>query len=236
MKHLLASLSLLASLAPAAAALPALDDGPEHSPRKAAPFADQVSEALIQLEVMQSLGLPLESSIENLREIVEALPTHQDLRARLARYVEDLNERARQAYITAAELSSLRRQFVAARLDRALAALEERAESGGWSPEELARVASQLIGRAEMFVDAPDPAAYRARVEAAIERAALGAAEAAQMMRSLRIELLLERLEMARQDLLRRIQEGYVDPADYAKLYAAYVASARAAYAEVASR
>ncbi len=196
---------------------------------------DKLSMQLSQIDEIYASGKPISAALGDLSALVASLPAHSALRARLMAYVADLEQRALAAYISAQEMSALRREFVAARLDRALDALRDRALAGGWSRPDVERVAIHLIGRAEMFVDAPDPAAYRARVMAAIESALLSTSDTVSMMRELRIQLLLGRLEIVEGELIALVKDGVISASEFDALYAHQVQRARQVYMAWAS-
>lgn len=199
-----------------ALALPALaaDSISEGSPL---PPVD-VSEALVRLDDAKTLGQPLTEPLGDLGVILAAQPGDVALRSRLMAHVEDLVERARGSFVSEVELAALRREFVAARLERALDALGDRALAGRWTREQYGDVAAAMIQRAEVFVDAPDPSGYRARVMAALERSMMRAVDARHAIETLRLELIGDRLQLLSEALDREVAEGRLGKDEAARI------------------
>lgn len=220
----------LAAALSAALALPALS----HEKLDLEPALDpiEVSSQLIQLDKLYDSGHSIESALGDIEELVADLPSDPELRARLKAHVQDLAEQARQSFVHAQEIAALRREFVAARLQRSLDALRDRALAGGWSREEAQAVAAELIGRAETFVDAPEPAAFRNRVNAALERAYLQASSTSQMLSLLRIEILEDRLGLLEQELMQMVKTGQMSLEDSQAAFERQVLRARLLYQE----
>lgn len=193
----------------------------------------QVSETLNQIDDLVTFGFPIVSALDALQAQVDSFPGSSSLRARMTSYIDDLLERTGQTFIDAQDAANLRQRFVNARLDSALSRLERRARGGGWTAQQFTAVLSSWTARADVFVDAPDPQQYRARVMAAIATAAKDAKTVTDVMRDLQMMLLQVRLEEARQVLLRRVAASNVSRADYNRVHA--LLAKRAAFIQAAS-
>lgn len=169
-------------------------------------------------------------AIRDLQDQIAAMPDAAALRARFASILGDLHDRAQAAYIHELEIAMLRREIVDARIDRALAVLQQRAEAAGWSPAEVRAVAMAWIARADVFVDAPDPEAYRARIMATMEVAMKRAAGVLDDVRELRIELLRLQLQSATSRLDAALASGEISEHEYEELIAANIRRVRAIY------
>ena len=177
-----------------------------------------ISDSLYRLDALAAKGEDLAQELETLEHIIAGIPTLASLRARLSTYVEQLTERARQTFIDERDAALLRQQFVQARLDTALAQLAERARGGGWSVEQYQAVLSQWIARARVFVDAPDPSAYRARMQSALDTAYRNATSVAEIVMSMRIQMAEARLVDAQKDLARRVKDKVAITQDYERV------------------
>lgn len=192
--------------------------------------ATDLSLALDRLDDTRENRFTLLGAIIDLQNQIEASPSAQDLRDRLAPILDEFYSRAQESYIRDFELAAIREQIVNARLDRAIEALHERAIGAGWSREQLAEVTASWIARAEAFIDAPDPAAYRARVSAALDLAIQRSAGILESVREMRVQLLQLQLEAARQRMLSAVAQGQMSEVEFEALMAAQTARARAIY------
>jgi len=166
-----------------------------------------ISDSLYRLDALAAKGEDLAQELEILEHAIAGIPTLTSLRVRLSTFVQQLSERARQTFIDERDAALLRQQFVQARLDIALAQLAERARGGGWTAEQYQTVLSQWIARARVFVDAPDPSAYRARIQSALDTAYKNAVSAAQIVMSMRAQMAEARVIEAQSDLARRVKD-----------------------------
>ncbi|MEM6568775.1 MAG: hypothetical protein AAF957_10215 [Planctomycetota bacterium] len=211
---LAASLLLLAPLsAPAAAQQnrepdPVTVDAPE-----------DISASLHRLDDLIALGMDIEPELVVLKRVILDRPSNAQLRARMMRYIDELNERARRVWVDHLDAALLRQQFAEARVDHAIDVLEDRARAGGWSADEFRDVMAGWIARGRDYVDAPDPESFRLRLVGALERAHAGAKHAADVLSVLRGDLLDRQAEDALEMLRARIADGSVSDADFARLY-----------------
>lgn len=180
--------------------------------------SEEVRESLERLDHLVQLGQDLEAELVSLKVIVSVDPAPAQLRARLVRYVDELIERARRAWVDERDLAELRRKFAEARVDRALDHLEDRARAGGWTAAQFERVLADWIARGRAYVDAPDPEAFRVRLVAALERASAGARTWADIVSVLRGELLDHRIEDALALLRQRVADGSMTDDDLARV------------------
>ena len=155
---------------------------------------------------------------------------------RLFSHIESLSSSALEAFVVEQEVAALRREFVSARLFRALDAISDRAIAGGWTREMAQDVATEFVQRAETFVDAPDPIAYRDRVMAALERATMMASSTSQMLAILRQEILMDRLSLLESELQVMIKNGKISRKQHAESYRRQVLRARLFYIERTNR
>ncbi len=180
-----------------------------------APIILNISDSLQRLDALVVKGEDLTQELDTLQGVISEIPTIASLRARLAAYVEQLSERARQTFVSESDAALLRQQFVRARLDFAFAELAERARGGGWSAEQYQTVVSQWIARARVFVDAPDPAVYQARLQSMLDTAYQNAVSAADIVMSMRIQMAKARLVEAQKDLARKAKDKVAIQQDY---------------------
>ena len=191
-----------------------------------------VSTKLVQLDVQSYSEEAVDETLTTLEDLIGDLPSDPQLRARLLSHIEDLRASALEVYVIEQELAALRREFVSARLFRALGALSDRATAAGWTREMAHDVAAEFIQRAETFVDAPDPVDFRNRVMAALERSALMASSTSQMLSILRQEILMDRLALLRNELQAMLNNGEISFEQYVESYQRQVVRARMLYIE----
>ncbi len=169
-------------------------------------------------------------AILQLQKQLAAMPTTDELRLRLQAALDELLERAQNAYLDEFDLAMARRQVVDARLDRAFLALQDRAIGGAWTPEQMRSVAMGWLERADVFVDAPNPEDYRARVMAAMEYLLLTTTGVAETIREMRLELLRLQLQSAISRLDQAIANGTMTEEDHARLLKIYTIRTRVIY------
>lgn len=215
------ALSLLAVLSPLASAdssavvgSPAADSRPLIDLQLPNGFADTVSAQLDALDVAREDRVSLLQAIFELQSTIASLPSASDLRRRFEPILQDLYNRALSTYVYQEELANLRESYVNARVERALNYLQERAEGAGWSRDQYLEVASGWMARADAFVDAPDPVAYRARIKASLELAFERSDELLESVRQMRIQLLLLYIEASRSRVNEAVALGRISESD----------------------
>lgn len=203
-----------------------------------APAVDPVtvSTTLNQLDQQKNSEALLDEVLNTLQDLVANVPSDPELRARLLGHIESLRSSALEAFVIEQELAALRREFVSARLFRALDVLSERAIAGGWTREMAQEVAAELIQRTETFVDAPDPIDFRNRVMAALERSTMTASSTSQMLAIFRQEVLMARLALLESELQAMRKNGKISPKQYEESYRRQVLRARLFYIEQTNR
>ncbi len=191
-----------------------------------------VSTKLVQLDLRSHSEESVDETLTTLEDLIDELPSDPELRTRLLSHLEDLHSSALEVYVIEQELAALRREFVAARLFRALDALSDRAVAGGWSRETTRMVATEFLQRSETFVDAPDPMDFRNRVIGALERSSMMATTTSQMLAILRREILMDRLALLRFELQAMLNTGEISFQQYSESYQRQVLRARLVYIE----
>ena len=189
-----------------------------------------VSKSLDGLDQKRESGGSLIDEIMALQQQLASMPTDAELRLRLQSILDELIARAKTTYLQEFDLAMARRQMVDARLDRAFLALQERAAGADWTIEQMRSVAMAWLARAEVFVDAPDPEAYRSRIMAAVELAILQASSIKQATSEMRLQLLQLQLEAATSRLAAAQQDGSISEADYDRLLQLAITRARVIY------
>ena len=208
----LATLAVFA-LAPASAVAEALPN-PELEPIPASVALD-ISESLQRLDRLAWDGQDLGPELKILAQAINGGATVESMRARFMAYVEELTQRTRQTFVDQRDVALLRQQFVSVQVDHALDLLAERARGGGWTAEQYESVVAGWVARARVFVDAPDPAAYRARLMAALQTAYENAANLAEIMTAFRLQIIDARLTAAQRTVTRRAKAGDATVVDY---------------------
>lgn len=191
-----------------------------------------VSTSLVQLDVASGSEKSVDNTLTTLEDLIEDLPSNPELRTRLLSHIADLRSSTLEVFVIEQELAALRREFVSARLFRALDALSDRAIAGDWSRDMAQAVAAEFFQRAGTFVDAPDPVDFRNRVMAALERSVMMASSTSQMLAILRMEILMDRLSLLESELQAMLTNGEISVEQYQESYQRQVIRARMLYIE----
>lgn len=211
----LTHLALVASLAaPAFAQESAKRPAPPKSfDATSVPAVEAVlDQSFFNLVVLVHQGQATEPQLQFIREHLDLwvqanaalAPRAAELRDRLQRFVDELIQRARTAFVTELEAAYLREQFIEARLDLALTYLEARAAAGNWDEDAYRRVVAGLVARARAAVGYPSVELYQARLEAALEDARASATGVVTQLRQFRLELIRSRVMRAYEFLVQR--------------------------------
>lgn len=186
-----------------------------------------VSTNLLQPDVQTGSDESVERTIITLDELIRDFPSNPELRTRLLDHIAQVRSGTRQVFVIEQELAALRREFVSARLLRALNAISDRAIAGDWSREMAEMVAADFFQRAGTFVEAPDPADFRNRVMAALGRSVMMASSTSQMLAILRMEILMDRLQLLESELQAMLADGAITLEQYRESYRRQVVRAR---------
>ncbi|MEM8710214.1 MAG: hypothetical protein AAGG01_04625 [Planctomycetota bacterium] len=212
---LLVALSSVSSAAADSASVKqTADQSPVSVPKLPEGFSSTVSAQLDALDVARGDRVSFLQAIFELQNTIAGLPTASELRLRFEPILQHLYDRALSTYIYQEELADLRQAYVNARIDRALTYLEERAEGAGWTRAQYLEVSTSWLARADAFVDAPDPVAYRARIKASLELAFQRADELLESVRQMRIELLRLHVEASRSRVNQAVALGRISESD----------------------
>lgn len=220
------------ALAAAAAAPLTAGSTPAHLVPSVDPTLITGARTSVALDVIDDLidaGKPIDHALEELSAALADLPSASALRGRLQGYVDDLADAAGSTFLTNQHAAELRLKFVDARLDELMEKLEVRAKGGDWSEEQIQSVLDRWVARSNVFVDAPDPAAYRARYQAAVDKARSNATRVMGYVREMRLTLLRMRIEEAREFLLQRVADTGATRADFNRLMELVIRRARLA-------
>ena len=186
-----------------------------------------VSTNLLQPDVQTGSDESVERTIITLDELIRDLPSNPELRTRLFNHIAQVRSSTRQVFVIEQQLAALRREFVSARLLRALNAISDRAIAGDWSREMAEMVAAEFFQRAGTFVEAPDPVDFRNRVMAALGRSVMMASSTSQMLAILRMEILMDRLQLLDSELQAMLADGAISLEQYRESYRRQVVRAR---------
>ncbi|MEM9800009.1 MAG: hypothetical protein AAGA20_06755 [Planctomycetota bacterium] len=180
----------------------------------------QISVTFDRIDDLVQFGQAPGALVDELSSLLEQLPATESLRARLKGHVDDFAARAARTYVGQSDVAVLRTEFVLARIDSFMDDLKRRSIGGGWSAEEFQNVVEGWTQRGRVFVDAPDPAALRARFSQAVQTAVDGSRTFAQAHARVAAIIANERARYAKGVLEARLANGTADKSDYERLMA----------------
>lgn len=218
-----------------------------NAPAQATTLNSQVDEALQSLIVLTETDKATAADVDRVGHLIANFedpfaPDPDDalvvqLRSRLMLHVQSLIFRAQNAYLSLQDAYDLQEELVDARLDFAIAQLEERLKNGGGSQKQFERAVAMLHQRADAAVGDPNAEAIRAALMEAFYQA-IGRAEISATGTSVpatvdfqpfRLALIRARLTRALESLERRAKNGGATREDYMRVVNLYVDRAQAA-------